>query len=157
MTFIRADICSTGHLDGITFRPIAGIGSEPEMLLMGEIAGQLNRRAKELTSECSPKISATETKRLETRSRREKCTAVISCRWDGARFTLRNYLEDFQVATGQDKRGRPIWKTAEQNETSVRLGNWASYVLDWFEAYEKGIVEQFVPEARAKISVTTDR
>ena len=45
MTFLRAEICSTGHLDGITFSPLAGAGSEPEKLLMCEIGGQLNRRA----------------------------------------------------------------------------------------------------------------
>ena len=80
MTFIRVEICSTGHLDGITFSPLAGVGSEPEKLLMGEIGGQLNRRAHELTAECAPRITKVESKRLDTRSRREKCTAVISCR-----------------------------------------------------------------------------
>ena len=157
MTFIRAEICSTGHLDGITFAPLAGVGSEPEKLLMGEIGGQLNRRAHELTTECAPRISQVESKRLDTRSRREKCTAVISCRWDGAHFILRNYLEDYMVSTGVSKKGQPIWRKASPSDISVRLGNWAAYCMDWFEAYERGIIAQFAPEARAKIEIKTER
>lgn len=68
MTFIRAEICSTGHLDGITFSPLAGA-----------------------------------------------------------------------------------------SDISVRLGNWAAYCMDWFEAYEHGIIAQFAPEARAKIEIRTER
>ena len=61
------------------------------------------------------------------------------------------------VSTGVSKNGQPIWRKAGASDISVRLGNWAAYCMDWFEAYEHGIIAQFAPEARAKIEIRTER